>query len=579
MTNFLKKPVVIISLIVLVGAGIGGYAYFGGDNAPTYDFVVAQKQNLIQEVSVTGRVKPAKSVDLAFEKAGRMKGVFVKIGDRVSEGDILVSLSQSDLLAQLAEVQAKVESARAQFLQHQVAREREEITLSELQRGTRPEEIQITSTKAANAQNALDDANRNLSDITKKASVDLDNVYDDVKDILNDAYTQVDDAVNKQLGELFSNASLENPRLTFFTTDVQKSINAESERLQMTQLLKAFKAEVDTLSGEYSTLDDAMNKTEMRLQDIRDFFSTVNDAVNAAFGLAVATTNTYRANITTSRNNLNSALSSISSQKQLIAAQKITNQNNITAAKTKVNDAKSALLVAKDELALKEAGTAKEQIQAQEAVLRQAELTVASQEAVVKQMLANTQNIQTQIEKTILTSPITGIVIKQDAKVGEIVAANATLVSLISEAKFEIEANVPEADIAKVSVGNTSLVTLDAYGRDVVFEAKVVAVDPAETIVDGVATYKATFQFAKNDERVKSGMTANIDVKSANRENVIAVPQRAIIRKNGDQFVRILNGEDFEEVKVETGLRGSDGNIEIISGVSEGDKVITFSEE
>ena len=579
MTNFLKKPVVIISLIVLVGAGIGGYAYFGGDNAPTYDFVVAQKQNLIQEVSVTGRVKPAKSVDLAFEKAGRMKGVFVKIGDRVSEGDILVSLSQSDLLAQLAEVQAKVESARAQFLQHQVAREREEITLSELQRGTRPEEIQITSTKAANAQNALDDANRNLSDITKKASVDLDNVYDDVKDILNDAYTQGDDAVNKQLGELFSNASLENPRLTFFTTDVQKSINAESERLQMTQLLKAFKAEVDTLSGEYSTLDDAMNKTEMRLQDIRDFFSTVNDAVNAAFGLAVATTNTYRANITTSRNNLNSALSSISSQKQLIAAQKITNQNNITAAKTKVNDAKSALLVAKDELALKEAGTAKEQIQAQEAVLRQAELTVASQEAVVKQMLANTQNIQTQIEKTILTSPITGIVIKQDAKVGEIVAANATLVSLISEAKFEIEANVPEADIAKVSVGNTSLVTLDAYGRDVVFEAKVVAVDPAETIVDGVATYKVTFQFVKDDERVKSGMTANIDVKSANRENVIAVPQRAIIRKNGDQFVRILNGEDFEEVKVETGLRGSDGNIEIISGVSEGDKVITFSEE
>ena len=579
MTNFLKKPVVIISLIVLVGAGIGGYAYFGGDNAPTYDFVVAQKQNLIQEVSVTGRVKPAKSVDLAFEKAGRMKGVFVKIGDRVSEGDILVSLSQSDLLAQLAEVQAKVESARAQFLQHQVAREREEITLSELQRGTRPEEIRITSTKAANTHNALDDANRNLSDSSENASVDLDNVYDDVKDILNDAYTQGDDAVNKQLGELFSNASLENPRLTFFTTDVQKSINAESERLQMTQLLKAFKAEVDTLSGEYSTLDDAMNKTEMRLQDIRDFFSTVNDAVNAAFGLAVATTNTYRANITTSRNNLNSALSSISSQKQLIAAQKITNQNNITAAKTKVNDAKSALLVAKDELALKEAGTAKEQIQAQEAVLRQAELTVASQEAVVKQMLANTQNIQTQIEKTILTSPITGIVIKQDAKVGEIVAANATLVSLISEAKFEIEANVPEADIAKVSVGNTSLVTLDAYGRDVVFEAKVVAVDPAETIVDGVATYKATFQFAKNDERVKSGMTANIDVKSANRENVIAVPQRAIIRKNGDQFVRILNGEDFEEVKVETGLRGSDGNIEIISGVSEGDKVITFSEE
>ena len=138
---------------------------------------------------------------------------------------------------------------------------------------------------------------------------------------------------------------------------------------------------------------------------------------------------------------------------------------------------------------------------------------------------------------------------------------------------------MPEADIAKVAVGNGSLVTLDAYGRDVVFEAKVVAVDPAETIVDGVATYKVTFQFVKNDERVKSGMTANIDIKSASRENVIAVPQRAIIRKNGDQFVRIADGESFREVKVETGLRGSDGNIEIISGINEGDKVITFSKE
>ena len=138
---------------------------------------------------------------------------------------------------------------------------------------------------------------------------------------------------------------------------------------------------------------------------------------------------------------------------------------------------------------------------------------------------------------------------------------------------------MPEADIAKVSVGNTSIVTLDAYGRDVVFEAKVVAIDPAETIVDGVATYKVTFQFIEDDERIKSGMTANIDITSDNRENVIAVPQRSIIRKNGDKFVRILDGNNVKEIKVETGLYGSDGNIEIIRGINEGDKVITFIEE
>ncbi|HJN62222.1 MAG TPA: hypothetical protein QGH92_01300, partial [Candidatus Parcubacteria bacterium] len=98
-------------------------------------------------------------------------------------------------------------------------------------------------------------------------------------------------------------------------------------------------------------------------------------------------------------------------------------------------------------------------------------------------------------------------------------------------------------------------------------------------IVDGVATYKVTFQFIEDDERIKSGMTANIDITSDNRENVIAVPQRSIIRKNGDKFVRILDGNNVKEIKVETGLYGSDGNIEIIRGINEGDKVITFIEE
>ncbi|HEY4519068.1 MAG: hypothetical protein UU84_C0036G0005 [Candidatus Yanofskybacteria bacterium GW2011_GWC2_41_9] len=99
MTNFLKKPIVIISLIVLVGVGIGGYAYFGRDNTPTYDFVVAQKHDLIQEVSVTGRVKPAKSVELAFEKAGKVSRVYADVGNKVGIGQTLVVLENAETAA------------------------------------------------------------------------------------------------------------------------------------------------------------------------------------------------------------------------------------------------------------------------------------------------------------------------------------------------------------------------------------------------------------------------------------------------------------------------------------------------
>ncbi len=211
----------------------------------------------------------------------------------------------------------------------------------------------------------------------------------------------------------------------------------------------------------------------------------------------------------------------------------------------------------------------------QGALVRQAEANLATQEAAIKQAQAALQNTQAQLDKNSLRAPFDGLVAKQEAKVGEMAAANTTIVSLISEAKFEIEANVPEADIAKVKISDSANVTLDAYGNEVIFEARVVAIEPAETVIDGVATYKNTFQFVKEDERIKSGMTANIDILTDQRENVIIVPQRAVINQGNGKIIKVLGDDQVvKDVQVETGLRGSDGNIEIISGLNEGDKVV-----
>jgi len=167
-----------------------------------------------------------------------------------------------------------------------------------------------------------------------------------------------------------------------------------------------------------------------------------------------------------------------------------------------------------------------------------------------------------------------GIVTKVAAKVGEIVSAGVVQISVLSSAKFEIEVNVPEADIAKIKIGDRASVTLDAYGSDVFFDTQVVKIDPAETIVEGVATYKITLQFTHEDELVKSGMTANIDILTAKREQALIVPQRLVMIKNGKKSVLILVGQTVQEVIIETGLRGSDGNTEILAGLKEGDLVV-----
>ena len=74
-------------------------------------------------------------------------------------------------------------------------------------------------------------------------------------------------------------------------------------------------------------------------------------------------------------------------------------------------------------------------------------------------------------------------------------------------------------------------------------------------------------------------MTANIDILTEEKKDVLAIPQRAVKAKNGGKYVDVLesDGKTVTAVQVEAGLKGSDGNIEIISGITEGQSVVVFS--
>lgn len=71
-------------------------------------------------------------------------------------------------------------------------------------------------------------------------------------------------------------------------------------------------------------------------------------------------------------------------------------------------------------------------------------------------------------------------------------------------------------------------------------------------------------------------MTADVTIKTNEKNNVLFIPQRAIIYKNGNKFVRIPDGKNYKEIPVITGLKGENGEIEIISGLEENQKIIVF---
>lgn len=554
----MKKSLKIILTIILILAATAAVLWFVFLREPKqseFTYITAEKKTLTQEVSVTGRIKPTQNVNLSFENSGKVSGVYAEIGDKVTAGQTLVALYSAELKAQLAQAEAQLEA--------------EQVELAKIKKGARQEEIDIAQTTVENAEKEITEAETNLENVQNTANTDLNNLYDEISDLLYDAYTTADDAVTRQTDEMFNNDSTDNPSLTFSTSDSQAKIDTEWQRVLSRDALRNFKTELDNLSSEQSAQDQALTNVENYLIVIRNFLNRLNDSLNLSMHASETTINTYKGYVNTARANIISDITSINSQQQSILSQKSVNQQNISTAQAKVITAKNTLNSTKKELALKQAPATTEQIQAQEAKIRQSEASI--------------QNIESKIAKNILYSPISGVVTVQEAKTGEIIPVNTTVVSVISYAEYKIEANVAEVDITKVKLGDKAKITLDAYSADTLFEAKVTAIDPAETIVEGVATYKITLEFTEKDERINPGMTADVNILTAKKENVISIPSRAIITQNGKKFVRILkitnNISAFEETAVETGIRGSDGNIEIISGVEEGDRVITLFEK
>lgn len=503
----------VLTAVLLISAA---YFYFSREKDHEYEYANVERRDIIREVSVTGRVKSASFVELAFEKTGRVERVFFRVGDKVSSGQILIKLDDSELSAGLDQARADVKSKKAK--------------LDELVRGTRPEELRLKEIAVMSKEAAFEDAAKNLIDK------------------LNDAYTKSDDAVRNKADRFFIDSRGKNPQIVFYV-ESQLKIRIENARFTIEDTLNKWKALLDSFSGQ-GNFSSTVSASKLNLDAIKNF---LDDTAMALADLSVSssfsqtTIDGWRSDIAAARTNINSAIGAITSGDE------------------KLRSAEAALALADQELILAQTGPTEEEIRIQEALLEQAEASV--------------RNYQAQIAKTVIVTPISGIVTRQDAKFGEIVSSSKAVVSVISISEFEVEANLPEADVAEIKIGDRTKITLDAYGRDVVFSATVSFIDPAETIIDGVATYKTKIQFVEKDNRVRSGMTANIDIISGVREKVLALSDRAITKTSSGEFVRVLENDAVREIPVKTGLKGSDGYVEIIEGLKEGGRVVMFIEE
>jgi len=282
----------------------------------------------------------------------------------------------------------------------------------------------------------------------------------------------------------------------------------------------------------------------LEVNTLKKFLDNVALAVNALTAnssLTQVTVDSYKSSVSSARTIVNTAVSAI------------------LTAEEKVRAALSSVSLSEKELSLKKAGATSEQLSSQEAKIRQSQAYVARLRLILGKMT--------------MKSPISGVVTKQDAKIGGIVSAQVPLVSIISENSLQIEANIPEVDIGRIDVNDPVRITIDAFPGEN-FEGRVSYVDPAETIIDGVVNFKSKIEFTLLDVRFKSGLTANLEIQTLSKSNVLTIPQLAIVENDQGTFVKKLEGNTLRDVSVTLGVRDNSGNIEVVSGLKEGDVVI-----
>lgn len=504
----LWQKLVVIAALVAVIALISAVR---PDSSPN-GYLTVERGSILQTVSVTGQITAATSVNLSFGASGRVASVPVSVGERVVVGTLLASLDNAELGAQYRDAQANVQTQQAR--------------LDEVRRGTRSDEIAITEAEF------------------NRAVQDLDDEYDTVRDSLITAYAYVNDAIRVELDDHFEGIGTHyDPSfdLTYSCASVCTNTVYEAERLrkeaetQLTVWSERIQG-INLMPNEqkYDVLLEARDAG----QTARQLLDAVDSIVNhLTVSLPEADLNTYRADVSAARTSVATALSTISSKIQAINSARLTADRSAS------------------ELALKRAGSTPEQIAAQEAVLLSAQ--------------ANVDRIGALIAKNLIRSPIAGIVTVQDAKPGETVSAGTPLVSVITDDQLQIEANIPEIDAGSVVVGDAVRIEIDAL-QGLILNGHVGALDPAETVIDGVVSYKVTVFFDETDERLRSGLTTELDIETDRRDDVLIIPQYAVIERDEGSFVVRPDGE---EVRITLGIWSQDGDVEVTSGLAEGDRV------
>ena len=512
-----KKKIIVPILVVLLIFSI--YQAFFKKSKNGLNLAEVERGIITQEISETGRVKKGEEINLNFKNSGKIEKIYVEVGNNVVTNQDLAKLDTSQLYIQLQEAEAN---------------------------------FNIINANKSDAQISLKDAQDKLEDTIAAADETIEEVYKDATTTLDDAYLKTYNSL------IFINYLRE----TYFNRGDEQSINLLEDKIKIERAFNQIKSYIEAAknTSKDEDIDTALSKTEDALSDVKIGLEEARKEMETMLYKDIISS-TDKSALDTHKLNINTVYSNVISAQQNISLTKINNKIDIDTAQSKVSSLEN-------------------QLKESETGLYRAQQTQAE---------AQISLLENQINDATLKSPIEGQIIKINKREGELVqpTSQEALITVLPKVSFELETNIYEEDVIKMEIGNPVKISLISI-PDKVFKGKVAVIDPAEELIEGVVYYKVTIVFDEElPQNVKPGMTADVKIITSEKENVLTVSQEAIQKKNGNKTVQVYSecnsiyhftncykNKKAEDREVVTGLEGSDGQVEIVSGLQEGEKVI-----
>ncbi|MEK7187848.1 MAG: efflux RND transporter periplasmic adaptor subunit [Patescibacteria group bacterium] len=545
--------------ILLIGLIGGGYLLLGpqggASGAARYVIGQAAKQTVIVSITGSGQVSASNQVDIKPKVSGDIVSVNVTEGQSVRAGALIAQLDARDAQKAVRDAQANLDNAN--------------LSLQKLKKPA--DTLSLTQ-----AENALARA----VGTKETAETDLSKAYDDGFNAVSNAFLDLPATISNLYTLLYTvNPGLSNNQQTidYYANAVSYYSNqASTYRDDTDQKYRTTRTKYDASFATYkstsrfsstSTIEGMINQTYETTKTISEAIKSANNLIQFYSDKLTENGRTPIALSTTHLSQLNNYTGQVNT--------------HLTALLNTVNAIKN------DKASILEASRAiTENMQSLDKLKSGADsLDIKTAELTVKQRENALSDVREQLGYYSIRAPFDGTIANLIAKRFDTAGSGSAIASLITKQQYA-EISLNEVDAAKVKVGQRATLTFDAIdGLNIT--GKVATIDALGTVSQGVVTYNVKIAFDTQDDRVKAGMTANASIITDMKQNTLAVPSSAVKSQGDSRYVEIPDEEvasgspqgvalqNPPRVQmVEVGI-SNDTLIEIVTGLSEGDQVIT----